>query len=655
MILTDVRLEPESPSRDRFVRMGARSLGVFPMRSAGQTIGIMSVATRDEARRIEFDDVETLQSLADFVGVALEQRRSAEAVAQSMREARSLADASRALLTRTADRDVLLTQVLDALATHFGREACSLLLVEADRSALVQFGRRGKWWSPGDAVSVIPLDGPGLIALAARTGRVVNVPDVSRDPDYVVGWPEARSELVVPLVLDEHVIGVFDLQAGETGAFTAADARNIAAFAERAALALRLAELVGALRAAHAGPRGRRARDAAPELPPPRAGRPDVRRRGDDARVPSRGRGRRLGRGRGGTPPLRGGRLRRRGHDAPRRRDRAEAGRAPEERGPRVPREPPRVHGRERARRARRGRAGREPGARARGGREPRRARAHGRADPRRRPPPRGPRGHVLQAGRVHARGRRDADSPGRAVRDRAPQRAPHRGAPAEQPPQGRLPREPVARGEDAAHGDRRLGRGRPRLARRGSRRAARPGGDPRAGRHAQPDARGSHRPLADRQLRARAEARARATLGDDRGRARRRRPRRREEGRHDPVSHRARPSRPGRGSGAPQAGRLEPARERRQVLAPGRRRGRDRRAGPRAAGSRSSSPTRGTGSTPSSCRTSSSASGRRRPPRAGGTAASASASRSPARSRRRTAARSRSRARAARRGAGSA
>ncbi len=246
MILTDVCLEPESPSRERFVRMGARSLGIFPMRSAGQTIGIMSVATRDEARRIEFDDVETLQSLADFVGVALEQRRTAEAVAQSMREARSLADASRALLTRTADRDVLLTQILDALATHFGHEACSLLLVEADRSALVQFGRRGKWWSPGDAVSVIPLDAPGLIPLAVRTRRVVNVPDVSRDPDYVVGWPEARSEIVVPLVLDEHVIGVFDLQAGEAGAFSDADARNIAAFAERAALALRLAELVGA-------------------------------------------------------------------------------------------------------------------------------------------------------------------------------------------------------------------------------------------------------------------------------------------------------------------------------------------------------------------------------------------------------------------------
>lgn len=246
MIIADVRLEPPGPSRERFVQIGARSIGIFPMRSAGQTIGVMAVATRDETRRIEFDDVETLQSLADFVGVALEQRRAAEAVAESMREARSLADASRALLTRTANRDVLLTQILDALATHFGREACSLFLVERDRNTLVQFGLRGKWWSPADAVCVIPLDAPGLIPLAARTGRVVNVPDVASQPDYVVGWPEARSELVVPLVLDDQVIGAFDLQSGEIGSFSEADIRTIGAFAERAALALRLAELVGA-------------------------------------------------------------------------------------------------------------------------------------------------------------------------------------------------------------------------------------------------------------------------------------------------------------------------------------------------------------------------------------------------------------------------
>ena len=247
LVLNDVEEEPEGPSKERFRQLGACSFGVFPMRSAGKTIGVMSVASRDTSRRIEFDDVETLQALADFVGVALEQRRSADAVAEAMREARSLADASHALLTRTADRQVLLDQILDALAQHFGHEACSLLLADHGRGVLVQIGRRGKWWSPVDPVSVIPLDAPGLMPRAARTGRVVNVPDVANEPDYVVGWPDARSELVVPLILDERVVGIFDLQSGRENAFSDADARTIRAFAERAALALRLSELVGTL------------------------------------------------------------------------------------------------------------------------------------------------------------------------------------------------------------------------------------------------------------------------------------------------------------------------------------------------------------------------------------------------------------------------
>ena len=247
LIVNDIEDEPEGPSKERFRQLGACSFGVFPMRSAGKTIGVMSVASRDMSRRIEFDDVETLQALADFVGVALAQRRSADAVVEAMREARSLADASHALLTRTADRQVLLDQILDALAQHFGHEACSLLLADHGRGVLVQIGRRGQWWSPVDPISVISLGAPGLISRAARTGRVVNVPEVASEPDYVVGWPEARSELVVPLILDERVVGVFDLQSGHPNAFSDADARTIRAFAERAALALRLSELVGTL------------------------------------------------------------------------------------------------------------------------------------------------------------------------------------------------------------------------------------------------------------------------------------------------------------------------------------------------------------------------------------------------------------------------
>jgi GAF domain-containing protein len=231
-------------AREHLRVMGVCAVGIFPMRSAGKTVGVLAVGCRDEGRQIEDDDVDTLQSLADFVGVALEQRRTAEAMVRSMREAQALSEASRALLTRTANRDVLLNQILDALVHHFGQENCSLLLYDRGRDALVSFAHRGHWRSEGDFASVIPLSGPGLIPLAAREGAVINVTDVASDPHYVAGWKEARSELVVPLRLDGEIVGVFDLQSSRQAAFGPEDVRMIAAFADRAALALRLADLV---------------------------------------------------------------------------------------------------------------------------------------------------------------------------------------------------------------------------------------------------------------------------------------------------------------------------------------------------------------------------------------------------------------------------
>ncbi|MEO6324388.1 MAG: ATP-binding protein, partial [Thermoanaerobaculia bacterium] len=69
------------------------------------------------------------------------------------------------------------------------------------------------------------------------------------EPRYLVGWPSARSELVVPLRIDDEVVGVFDIQSRRHGAFSEADVRVLSDFADRAALAIRLAELVGQLEA----------------------------------------------------------------------------------------------------------------------------------------------------------------------------------------------------------------------------------------------------------------------------------------------------------------------------------------------------------------------------------------------------------------------
>src|SRR5271165_5814345 len=64
--------------------------------------------------------------------------------------------------------------------------------------------------------SDIPL-GRGLVGYAAETRQAVLVPDVTKDPRYIEGNPETRSELAVPLIYKDKVIGVLDLEHTRRG------------------------------------------------------------------------------------------------------------------------------------------------------------------------------------------------------------------------------------------------------------------------------------------------------------------------------------------------------------------------------------------------------------------------------------------------------
>ncbi|KUK61008.1 MAG: Diguanylate cyclase with GAF sensor [Synergistales bacterium 57_84] len=67
--------------------------------------------------------------------------------------------------------------------------------------------------------------GWGLVGLAARTGRLVNVPDVRDSPQYVPIKRTTRSELDVPIEFGGNLYGILSLESDIPGAFTEDDER----------------------------------------------------------------------------------------------------------------------------------------------------------------------------------------------------------------------------------------------------------------------------------------------------------------------------------------------------------------------------------------------------------------------------------------------
>jgi sigma-B regulation protein RsbU (phosphoserine phosphatase) len=90
--------------------------------------------------------------------------------------------------------------------------------------------------------------GEGLVGFAARHKTPVNVPDVRQDPRYIKVVEDARSELVIPLLVKDRCIGVFDLESPEVGAFTKAHVELLTPLAASAAVAIENARLYDEIR-----------------------------------------------------------------------------------------------------------------------------------------------------------------------------------------------------------------------------------------------------------------------------------------------------------------------------------------------------------------------------------------------------------------------
>jgi sigma-B regulation protein RsbU (phosphoserine phosphatase) len=88
----------------------------------------------------------------------------------------------------------------------------------------------------------IPL-GRGLVGYAADHKEAVLVSDVSKDPRYIALNPETRSELAVPLIYKDNVIGVLDIEHTRRGYFTEDHRRTITTLAAQVAIAIENAQL----------------------------------------------------------------------------------------------------------------------------------------------------------------------------------------------------------------------------------------------------------------------------------------------------------------------------------------------------------------------------------------------------------------------------
>ena len=121
----------------------------------------------------------------------------------------------------------LLQEVVDLTKERFNLYHSHIYLLDEQARLLVLAAGAGE---PGRVMVAegrsIPLDREqSLVARAARERKGVTVNDVTQAPDHLPNplLPDTRSELAVPMIVGDNVIGVFDIQSEQVGRFTESD------------------------------------------------------------------------------------------------------------------------------------------------------------------------------------------------------------------------------------------------------------------------------------------------------------------------------------------------------------------------------------------------------------------------------------------------
>jgi sigma-B regulation protein RsbU (phosphoserine phosphatase) len=209
-----------------------------PMRRKGKVIGALNLLS-ERTGAFTSQDEALLRQFAAHVAVAIENARLFKSERQYVDTLETLAEIGREM-SSILDLDVLLTRIAGLTKRLIDYRTFGILLLneatqELDMKFAVRYGE--------DATSKRVKLGEGLVGWAAQHKEPVLVSDVSQDPRYLNLVPDARSELVIPMLIKDRCIGVFDLESPELDAFTKEHKELLTLLASQAAVAIENARL----------------------------------------------------------------------------------------------------------------------------------------------------------------------------------------------------------------------------------------------------------------------------------------------------------------------------------------------------------------------------------------------------------------------------
>ncbi len=235
ILVRDVALEPQYISAVPNVR----SELAVPLIVKNELIGVLDLESPEPDHFTE-EHKRMLTLIGSRMAVGIENARLYTRVKRQAKTLTLLNEIARDL-SSILNLDELLGRIAEVLKQLIDYQMFSILLIDSTGQKLQhRFSQR---FQESIQLKHDRKLGVGVIGVAAQTGEAILVPDVKKDPRYIMVNPETRSELAVPLIYKKRVIGVLDLEHTKRHFFTDDHKKAMTTLAAQVAIAIENARL----------------------------------------------------------------------------------------------------------------------------------------------------------------------------------------------------------------------------------------------------------------------------------------------------------------------------------------------------------------------------------------------------------------------------
>jgi len=234
VLVEDVRTDP----RYLVALDAVQSELAVPMMAHGKLVGVIDVQST-RARAFHDQDRRIMRLIASRVAGSIENASLYRRVNQQNRTFRALAQLSQEF-SSILDLDELLGKIAASVRTLINYDAFSILLVDAEKKLLRhRFSVRYDQRIDLDNIAL----GTGITGAAAESRQAVRVVNTMQDPRYIASQPDIHSELAVPLIVQDRVVGVLNMESERIGNFTEEHQRTLSLLAPQIASSVENARL----------------------------------------------------------------------------------------------------------------------------------------------------------------------------------------------------------------------------------------------------------------------------------------------------------------------------------------------------------------------------------------------------------------------------